>query len=179
MSDKTNTKNEKAEEIANIPFTGTRRGDGGTYMIIADNSDEFEIAAHYAARTANARRAAVAIAHITEMEEFMHWGKVEALMLKDLRNQAEKEIWHIAKKLNEDHNMFPSLYIRQGNKVDKIIEIIEEDQSIRALILAGTANAGSQGPLVTYFSGKGMHKLRVPVIIIPGHLDIEGINAIT
>jgi len=32
---------------------------------------------------------------------------------------------------------------------------------------------------VTYFSGKGMGKLRIPVIIVPGHLDVEAINAIT
>jgi len=40
---------EETEQL--IPFTGTRRGDGGTYLIIADGSDEFSVAAHYAART--------------------------------------------------------------------------------------------------------------------------------
>lgn len=163
----------------NIPFTGTRRGDGGTYLIIADGSDEFDVAVHYAARTAIARRAAVAIAHITDLDDFVHWGKVEAMMRHDLRLQAEKDIWQIAKAMNEDHDIYPSLYIREGAVVDKIIDIIDEDKSIRALILAGSANANNQGPLVTYFSGKGMGKLRIPVVIVPGHLDKEAINAIT
>ena len=168
-----------SKEEQNIPFTGTRRGDGGTYMVIADDSDEFPIAAHYAARTALARRAAVAVTHITELEDFIHWGKVEALMRNDLRAQAEKEVWQIAKNLNDDYNIYPSLYIREGKMIDKIIEVIEEDKTIRALILAGSANSNNQGPLVTYFSGKGMSKLRIPVIIIPGHLDVQAINAIT
>jgi nucleotide-binding universal stress UspA family protein len=162
-----------------IPFTGTRRGDGGTYLIIADGSDEFAIAAHYASRVAIARRAAVAVAHITDLQDFIHWGKVEEMMRYDLRQQAEKDIWQIAKSIHDDHDIFPSLYIREGKVIDKIIEIIEEDKAIRALILAGTPNSNNQGPLVSYFSNKGMSRLRIPVVIVPGHLDKESINAIT
>lgn len=161
------------------PFTGTRRGDGGTYLIIADGSEEFAIAAHYSSRIAIARRAGVAVAHITDLQDFVHWGKVEEIMRHDLRQQAEKEIWKIAKSINDDHEIFPSLYIREGKVIDKIIEIIDEDKTIRALILAGSPNASNQGPLVSYFSGKGMSRLRIPVIIVPGHLDKEAINAIT
>jgi hypothetical protein len=170
---------ESDDNAQNTPFTGTRRGDGGTYLIIADGTDEFDVAAHYAARTGLARRAAVAIAHITDLEDFVHWGKVEAIMRHDLRLQAEKEIWQIAKAMNEDHDIFPSLYIKEGAMVDKILEIIEEDKTIRALILAGAANANNPGPLVTYFSGKGGNQLKIPLIIVPGHLDKEAINAIT
>jgi len=162
-----------------IPFSGTRRGDGGTYLVIADGSEEFAIAAHYACRTARARRAAIAIAHITDLDDFMHWGKVEAMMRHDLRTQAEKELWLAAKSMNEDYDVYPSLYIREGAMIDKILEIIDEDKTIRGLILAGSKNASSPGPLVSHFSGKGMAKLRIPVIIVPGHLDKEAIHAIT
>ena len=161
------------------PFTGTRRGDGGTYLIIADGSEEFSNASHYAARIALARRAAVAVAHITDLNEFVHWGKVEAMMRQDLRNQAEKEIWHVSKALNEEYEIYPSLYIREGQIAEKIIEIIEEDKTIRGLILASSNNSNNPGPLISYFTGKGMNKLKIPMIIVPGHLDKEAINAIT
>ena len=167
------------EDTQHIPFSGIRRGDGGTYLIIADGSDEFEIAAYYASRLVLARRAGLAIAHITDLEDFVHWGKVEAIMRHDLRVQAEKDLWSIAKDINEEHELFPSLYIREGQMTDKILEIIEEDKSIRGLILASSSNNNNQGPLVSYFSGKGMGRLRTPIIIVPGHLDKEAINAIT
>lgn len=159
--------------------TGTRRGDGGVYLIVCDGTEEFTVASHYAARVATARRGHVAIAHITDMNEFMHWGKVEALMRHDLRLQAEKEVWQAAKTIHETHGLFPGLYIREGSSVDKILDIIEEDKNIRALILAGSTTAASPGPLVSYFSGKGISRLRIPVIIVPGHLDQAAINAIT
>lgn len=167
------------EDTQHVPFSGIRRGDGGTYLVIADGSDELTIASYYAARIGIARRAGVAIAHITDLEDFVHWGKVEAIMRHDLRVQAEKDIWQIAKAMNEDHEIYPSLYIKEGTVIDKIIELIEEDKSIRGLVLAGASNSNNQGPLVTYFSGKGMGKLRIPVIIVPGHLDKEAVDAIT
>lgn len=176
---KPDEQNNYEETDQHAPFTGIRRGDGGTYLIIADGSDEFNVAAHYAARIVRARRAALAIAHITDLEDFVHWGKVEAIMRYDLRAQAEKDIWQIAKTVNDDHEIYASLYIKEGTVVDKILEIIEDDKTIRALILAGSSNSNNQGPLVTYFSGKGMGKLRLPVIIVPGHLDEAAINAIT
>ena len=161
-------------------WKGTRRGDGGTYLIIADDNEESSIAAHYACRIADARRGYVAIAHITDLEEFVHWGKVEAMMRNDLRIQAEKNIWQMAKSINEEYShMYPSFHIKEGNIIDEITNVIEEDKSIRALILAGSANTNNQGPLVNHFAGKGMNALRVPVIVIPGHLDKEAINAIT
>lgn len=162
------------------PWTGTRRGDGGVYLMIVDGSDEQNIAAYYAAKVAQARRANIAIAHITDVDEFIHWGKVEAMMKNDLRAQAEKDVWQVAKDINNfNARLFPSLYIREGKAIDKIHEIIDENQTIRALILAGSKNGGNQGPLVSHFSNKGMTNLRVPVIIVPGHLDNEAIDAIT
>lgn len=163
----------------NKTYTGTRRGDGGCYLVIADGSDEFLIAAHYASRVAVARRGTIAIAHITDLNEFMHWGKVETLIRNDMRVQAEKDVWLAAKDILEEHKLFPCIYIREGQIVDKIIEIIEEEKNIRAIILAGSNNSNNPGPLVTYFSGKGMGRLRIPTIIVPGHLDKEAINAIT
>ena len=159
--------------------TSTRRGDGGSYLVIADGAKEFNIAAYYAAKIALARRGSVSIAHITNLHDFMHWGKVEALMLQDLRLQAEKDLWQAAKEIHEDHGIFPCLYIQEGQFIEKIVDIIEENKNIRALILAGSTNSNNQGPLVSYFTGKGMNRLRIPLIIVPGHLDKEAIDAIT
>lgn len=161
------------------PTKPGRRGDGGVYLVVCDGSEEFPVAAHYAARVAMARRGNVSIAHITDLNEFMHWGKVEALMRHDLRVKAEKDIWQAAKSIHENHALFPSLHICEGSSVDKILDIIEEDKNIRALILAGSTTSAGPGPLVTYFSGKGISKLRIPVVIVPGHLDQAALNAIT
>lgn len=160
-------------------FTGTRRGDGGTYLVIADETDEFETAVYYACSLAKTRRGHVAVAHITDLDEFMHWGKVETIMRHELRADAEQKIWKIAKKINEEHGLYPSLYIREGKVLDGIVDIINEEKLIRSLVLAGAQSGGNPGPLISYFSNKGISRLRVPVVIVPGHLDREGMDAVT
>ena len=44
------------------------------------------------------------------------------------------------------------------------------DLSITKLILGGSVQSKSPGPLVSYFTGKGLSKLRVPLTIVPGNL---------
>jgi len=38
------------------------------------------------------------------------------------------------------------------------------------LILGGHVEGSHPGPLVSYIMGKGLGRLRVPVVLIPGHL---------
>ena len=65
--------------------SGNRRGDGGVYLVVADGSDEFNIALRYAARRAETSRAHVGILYIISVDDFQHWSNVEAVMRRELR----------------------------------------------------------------------------------------------
>lgn len=155
-----------------------RRGDGGVYLVVAEESDEFEVALRYAARRAEAGRAHVGILHIINIDDFQHWSKVEAMMRKELRDDAEKQIWNHAKTINELNGQYPVLYIREASRNEAIVDVINEDENIRVLILGGAEQASGPGPLVSHFTGKGLAKLRVPVVVVPGHLEAQKIDNI-
>lgn len=161
-----------------VPKPG-RRGDGGTYLIVADESDEFDIALRYAARMAVARRGHVGVVHIIEVEEFQHWGTIENKMLREMREQAEKFVWGVAKKINDLTGQVPSVYLEQGTRIDALVDIITRDTVITQLVLGAGAGASGPGPLVSYFSGKGLGRLRVPVVLVPGHLEPQAIDDLT
>lgn len=141
---------------------------GGTYMVIADDSDEFPVALRYAARMAQATHGHVAIVSTIDDQEFMHWGNIEDRIRHEQRLETEKTTWEIAKIANEINGIYPSLYIEEGNKIDAISRIIEQNPSITMLILANSTNG--PGPLVTHFSSKISGKLDIPVLVVPGHL---------
>lgn len=147
-----------------------RRGDGGTYLVMADDSEEFKLALRYACRMARNHRAHVGILYVIENEDFQQWNTVEAMMKKELREQAEKYIWGVAKNVNDTNGMTPSLYIAEGDRQEALINTIEKDPKVVQLILGGHAEGGNPGPLVAYIMGKGLSRLRVPVVLIPGHL---------
>ncbi len=152
-----------------------RRGDGGTYLVVADDSAEFTVALRYAARAAQARRAHVGIIHVIEMDELQQWGGVEARMRAELRQQAEQYIWSAAKTINDISGQRPALYITDGNRQKVLAETINADDEIVALVLGA---GGSNDPLVGYFTGKGVSSINVPVMVVPGHLPPEDIDAL-
>lgn len=166
-------------EIVETHAPVRQRGeDGGVYLVVADETAEFDLALKYAARRALSSRAHVGILYVIESQAFTHWSKVEAKMNKELRDKAEKFIWSIAKNLHEKYNHRPVLYIIEGDKNDAIVDVINEDTTIRMMVLGGAASS-KPGKLVSYFAGKGLERLRVPVLIVPGHIDQEKIEEIS
>lgn len=146
-----------------------RKGDGGTYLVVADDTDEFRTALHYACVHARHNRARLGILHISQVEDFQHWGSVEERMKRELRDQSEKYLWTVAKTANEINGTIPSLYIAEGDAGEALIKTIDADTHIVKLILGGRSG-NAPGPLVSFCIGKGLERLHVPVVVVPSHL---------
>ena len=155
-----------------------RRGDGGVYLVVADDTEEFGVALRYVAKRAKSQRAHVGILYVISIDDFQHWSKVETLMRRELREKAEKFIWENAEKINDLNGTIPCLYIREGVRTDSIVDVINEDLNIRALVLGGGTSAKGPGPLVSHFTSKGLGRLRVPVIVVPGNLEPQKVDSI-
>lgn len=154
----------------------SRQGDGGTYMVIADDSEEFPLALRYALRLAHTRRGHVAIVHIIETQDFVHWGGIEEKMRAEQRREAEEKLWSICRTSNELNGQIPGMYIVEGETIPAITDILEDDDNINMMILAN--GKGNSDPLVAHFTGKSGCKCPVPVLVIPGHLDEDAIDAL-
>lgn len=141
------------------------------YLIIADETEEFQVALGYAARLATSRSARLYILKVVDMESVQTWGNIEHQMKLELRRKAEAKIWSVAKKTGELCPITPVLYIREGNPADVLVDMMNEDPAIKLLILGGNAEGTNPGSLVSYFSGKGLSRLKIPLAIIPGNLS--------
>jgi nucleotide-binding universal stress UspA family protein len=146
-----------------------RKGDGGTYLVVADDSDEFRTALKYACDIAKTHRGRIGILHIMEDQDFQHWGAVEKKVKREMREQGERYLWAITKLANDYNGTIPSLYFAEGDMGDSLIKTIDEDEHITQLIL-GQRSSGGAGPIVSFALGKGLSRLRVPVVIVPSHL---------
>lgn len=148
-----------------------RYGDGVVYLVVADETEEFYLALRYAARLATLNRGHVAVLHVADAGDFQNWGAVERMMRKELREKAEMFVWDAAKRINDLYGMMPVLYIADGPRADALVEVVNTDPGIAMLVLGGSTGSTGPGPLVTYFTGKGIGRLRVPVLVVPGNLD--------
>ena len=156
-----------------------RRGDGGTYLVVADETKEFEVALRYASRMAESARGHVCILYVIEMDDVQEWSNVEAIMRHEMRESAEKFIWSVARRVNDLNRMIPGLYIREGNHADVIVDVLNEDETIKMLVLGGGTQSSGPGALVTYFTGKGLGRIKIPVLVIPGYLEPQKIDVIS
>jgi hypothetical protein len=156
-----------------------RKGDGGVYLVVIDQTPEFDIALRYAARCAESRRGHVALLQIFDVDDFQDWGTVESRILNELRAEAEQQAQRAAQKVFDLTGKVSAIYISEGKTNSKVIDIVNQDDSLVCLVLGGGVTSGGPGPLITHFAGKALGKLRVPIIVVPGNLDSGRIDAIT
>ena len=101
---------------------------------------------------------------------FMPWQSVS----EDIELAQREEGEHVLEKIAMDLNkcgLTPALYLRKGDPAQVICELVKEDPLITQLILTGDSSRPNHGPLVSYFTGKGLADINVPIMIIPSHID--------
>ena len=70
----------------------------------------------------------------------------------------------------------PLKYIMKGDRIDCIINFLDENKFVSNLILAASASSSGPGPLISEFTGKSRLRLKVPLTIIPSNLTEEQID---
>ena len=139
----------------------------GIYLVVLTGTQEFTGALEYACRFAKAQDGHVALLRVIDTVHVAGWRDVEALVQKEERATAEEMLWSAAGRVLELTGKCPALYIEEGSLSDVIVRTIKQDSEIIALVLAASPNSSKPGPLVKYFSRKGLPRLPVPVIIAP------------
>ncbi len=143
----------------------------GVFLVVVDGTEEFLTAIDYASQFANAERGYVGLLNVIEQAHVSNWRNVEERMKEEMRNQAEQTIWDAAGRVIENTGAIPIVCIEEGDRSDVIIKTLKDNPNIVALVLASSSSSSNPGPLVTYFSGKGLSKLPVPLMVVPGHLE--------
>jgi len=149
-----------------------------TYLVVIDESPEAEIALRFAARRAVKTGGNVEILALVAPTEFVQWGGVMATIEEEARVRAEALVAGAAGTLFAESGLQPTLTVRQGEGPKIVREMIDSNPDIAALVL-GAAASGAPGPLVAHFAGTDAGKLKVPLMIIPGSLNLEEIDRLS
>lgn len=154
-------------------------GSGRIFLIVVDASKEMGVALRFASRRAKNTGGRVALLYVMEPADFQHWMAVEEKMREERREEAERILQDLAASVTDITGTMPVLYVREGEPVDEIGKLIEEEPKISILVLgAGTGKKGP-GPLVSALAGKVSGKFPIPITVVPGNLTLEQIDALT
>lgn len=149
-----------------------------TYLVVIDDSPEAEIALRFAARRATKTAGNVEILALIPPAEFVQWGGVMATIEEEARERAEALVMRAAGTLFSESGLTPSITVREGDGPKVVREMLAANGDIAALVL-GAAPSGPPGKLVAHFTGADSGKLTVPVMIIPGSLDMDAIDRLS
>ena len=121
----------------------------------------------------------MALFHAVEPADFHHFASIGDLMETEARSEAEKLLQRVAADVQRLIGQMPSLFLREGDTMEQLQAVIAEQESISVLVLGAGTDDDGPGPLVSALSGRLAGKIPLPVIIVPGSLTPEEIDALT
>jgi nucleotide-binding universal stress UspA family protein len=149
------------------------------FLVVIDDSPEFEAALRYAARRARSTGGHVVMLRvIPAAASDAHWAGVRDEIERQTRAEAETLMNKWADQAEEQSGATPMMLIERGEAEAAIRKVVGEDPDIKILVLAAGENGRGPGPLVTAVvkQGAAFTGRKLPVTIVPGELtekDIE------
>tara|TARA_B100001778_G_C18485213_1_gene582318 strand:+ start:91 stop:567 length:477 start_codon:yes stop_codon:yes gene_type:complete len=145
------------------------------FLVIVDDTQELRVAIRFASIRAASTKGGIVLLKIIEHSDPQHWQSVEEIILQEARDEAEEKLKKWSKEVYDLSGITPELSVKEGIASEKIIEVLQEDDAVRFLVLA--ASSGEKpGPLVSLLAGQKSGKLPVPIVIVPQDLSDEALD---
>ena len=148
------------------------------FLVVVDETAECRKAVHFAARRCARTGAALVMLSVVAPPESFEWLGVGDALREEAAEEAAGFAEAGAAHARAAAGVEPERVIREGEKADEIVALIEEDPDISFLVLGAAVGAGGPGPLVSSIAAKGTQAFPIPVVIVPGSLDDEEIDAL-
>lgn len=148
------------------------------FLVIADDSPEFQAALRFACRRARSTGGHVALLRVIEPAVFEHWSGVREEIQRQAREEAEAELQKSAEFVVAETGQPPEFIIQNADNVRAALrKVISEDPDIKILVLAAAVGGRGPGPLVSSIAKEGVKwgLRKVPVTVVPGDLTDEEI----
>ena len=148
-------------------------------LVIVDDTAEWDRAVYYASRWAIRYDGGVVMLRIIETEDQnQQWLGVADIMRAEAHEDANAALDRAAGRANGIAAITPERAIREGDPIEQLLDVIEQDVDIAMLVLAASPGAEGPGPLITMLANT-VGSLPVPVIIVPGGLSDADIDALS
>ncbi len=148
-------------------------------LVVIDETEECDRAVYFASRRAARIGGNVVMLRVNDMEgQSQQWLGVADIMRAEAHDEADAELKKYAVRAKMIAGIVAERVVREGDKAEEILRVIDEDEDIFILVLAAGIGAAGPGPLVTTI-GRTAGDYPIPVAIVPGHLTDDEIDALS
>ncbi|SCY46523.1 universal stress protein [Microvirga guangxiensis] len=148
------------------------------FMVVIDKTPECARAIHFASRRVVRTGASMLMLAVVDPPDNFEWIGVGEAMIEEASEEAKKLLEAAAREARNAAGVEPEQVIRVGDRADEIIKLIREDEDVSFLVLAAGSGKEGPGPLVSTLAGKAASTFPVPIVIVPGTLTDEEIDAL-
>jgi nucleotide-binding universal stress UspA family protein len=149
------------------------------FLLLIDGSSEADRAIAFAARRALRINAGIILLAVVNSEDFAgtHLFGSAQVMRQESYEAAERRLQRAQMRLKRMGLMPAQELVKEGATSDVIHQTIAEELDIFALVLASGISNEGPGPLISSLS-RSVGQFKVPIVIVPGHLSEEEIEAL-
>ena len=150
------------------------------FLVVADDTVEFQTALRYACRRARSTGGYVALLRVIQPAVFEHWSGVREEIARQQRQEAEASLQLSAEYVQAETGLPPEFLIVEADSTRAALkQALSEDPDIKILVLAAAAGRGGPGPLVSAIAKDGVRfgDRKVPITNVPGDLTDDEIAA--
>ncbi|MGO3928982.1 universal stress protein [Rhodopseudomonas pseudopalustris] len=148
-------------------------------LVVVDDTAEWDRAVYYASRWAVRAAGGVVMLRVIEiLDQNQQWLGVAEVMRAEAIEAAEIALDRASGRANGVAAITPDRVIREGDPLEQIRDVIDQDRDIAMLVLAASAGAEGPGPLVSAIA-RTAGSFPIPVMIVPGHLSDAEIDGLT
>ena len=147
------------------------------FLVVVDDSPEFDAALRYAARRAKSTGGRVVLLRVIPVSSDEHWSGVREEIQRQQRAEAEALLTRLGEEAGARSGAQPVFLIEEGDPQSAIRKVVGEDPDIKILVLA-SGEGGRAGPLVAALlkQGAAFTGRKLPVTIVPGELTDKEIE---
>jgi nucleotide-binding universal stress UspA family protein len=148
------------------------------FLVVADDSPEFQAALKFACRRARSTDGHVALLRVIEPAVFEHWSGVREEIERQAREEAEQVLQKLADFVVAETGQPPEFIIKHADNTRTALrEVIAADPAIKILVMAAAVGGRGPGPLVSALARDGVKwgTRKLPVTVVPGDLTDEEI----
>lgn len=148
------------------------------FLVIVDETEECDRAIYFASRRAMRTNSGLTLLSIAETGGFHEWLGVGDMIQQEAEDHSSEMLQRAAERSREIAGIQAERVVRAGVRSEQILQLIEEDEDIAFLVLAASGSSEGPGPLVSTLVAKSAATFPVPIVIVPGGMSDEEIDAL-
>ena len=151
------------------------------FLVVVDDSPEFEVALFFAARVAMRTKGRLVMLYVEEPLKLGGWMHIKVDAPELLQKKAETKIAEFTRNLQELglKGLRTETIFRAGDKAEEILKSIRNDEDIAVLVLGASVSNAGPGPLVSSLvGGERAGTFPIPIYVVPGGLTQEEITGL-